>query len=75
MDIRKDIIGNIPQIGDIIAFNPPAYKGLVFGEVLSFSKVGLPEINAKNNDVFYYGRNIAGRYSPKTGFVIAKSND
>ena len=75
MDIRKDIIGNIPQIGDIIAFNQPAYKGLVFGEVLSFSKVGLPEINAKNNDVFYYGRNIAGRYSPKTGFVIAKSND
>ena len=75
MDIRKDILGREPKVGDIIAFNPPAYKGLVFGEVLSFSKVGLPEINAKNNDVFYYGRNIAGRYSPKTGFVIAKSND
>ena len=55
MHIRKDILGREPKVGDVIAFNPPAYKGLVFGEVLSFSKVGLPEINAKNNDVFYYG--------------------
>ena len=72
MDIRKDILGNIPQIGDIIAFNPPAYKGLVFGEVLSFSKVGLPEIDARERDIFYFGRNLAGRYSPKTGFAVIK---
>ena len=39
MDIRKDILGREPKVGDVIAFNPPAYKGLVFGEVLSFSKV------------------------------------
>ena len=75
MDIRKDILGREPKVGDIIAFNPPVYKGLVFGEVLSFSKVGLPEIDARERDIFYFGRNLAGRYSPKTGFVIAKSND
>ena len=75
MDVRKDILGNIPKIGDTIVFNPPAYKGLVFGEVLSFSGVGLPEIDGKNNDRLYYGRNRYGRYAPKTGFVIAKKND
>lgn len=72
MVIRKDITGNTPQIGDTIVFNPPAYKGLVFGEILSFSKVGLPEIDAREQDIFYFGRNLAGRYSPKTGFAIIK---
>lgn len=68
MDIRKDIIGNVPQIGDTIAFNPPAYKGLVFGKILSFSKSGLPEVCGDN----YYAKNISGGYSPKTGFAIIK---
>ena len=72
MDIRKDIIGNIPQIGDLIVFNPPAYKGLVYGRVCSFSKAGLPEINARDKDIFYFGRNKDGNYSPKTGFAIIK---
>ena len=72
MDIRKDILGREPKVGDVIAFNPPAYKGLVFGEVLSFSKAGLPEVNAGERDIFYFGRNLAGRYSPKTGFAVIK---
>ena len=63
MDIRKDILGNIPKIGDTIAFNKPSYKGLSHGIVLSFSKAGLPEMNVDN------------KYSPKTGFIIAKAND
>ena len=78
MEIRKDMLGREPNIGDTIAFNPPKYKGLVFGEVSSFSKAGLPEIDVENGDHFYFEsilyfrRTLDGKYSPKTGFVIAK---
>ena len=75
MDIRKDIVGNTPKVGDTIAFNPPRYKGLIFGKVVSFSKVGLPEIDAKEKDILYFGRNLDGRYSPKTGFVVIKDSE
>ena len=72
MEVRKDILGNVPKIGDIIVFNPPAYKGLAYGKVLSFSKVGLPQIDGKENDLLYFGRDKDGLYTPKTGFVCIK---
>lgn len=62
MEKRKDIMGNTPEIGDTIAFNPPYYKGLKKAKVIGFSKAGLPIIS-KGND------------SPKTGFVIVKSGN
>ncbi len=76
MDIRKDILGNIPKIGDTIAFNKPSYKGLSHGIVLSFSKAGLPEMNVDHIDsIKRYAKTIDNKYSPKTGFIIAKAND
>ena len=73
MDIRKDIIGNIPQIGDTIAFNRPSYKGLSYGIVLSFSKAGLPEMNVDHIDsIGRYSKTIENKYSPKTGFAVIK---
>ena len=65
MDIRKDIIGNIPKIGDTIAFNPPYYKGLVWGECVQFTSVGLPILKMEEDDDDYF-------MTPKTGFVIIK---
>lgn len=61
---QKDILGNIPEIGDIIAYNPPRYKGLVYGECVGFTSSGLPEIMRKNNP--------ESIYAPRTGFVIVK---
>ena len=75
MKIKKDILGNTPQIGDTIAFNPSHYKGLLTGEVLGFTSSGSPEINPKN--VYPHMQHIGdanknGMYTPKTGFVIVK---
>jgi hypothetical protein len=33
----NDIFGCPLQIGDVVAFNPPAYKGLVKGKVVGFT--------------------------------------
>lgn len=39
--IVKDIIGNVLNIGDMVAFNPPYYKGLKTGMVTSFTPKGV----------------------------------
>ena len=74
MEIRKDILGKTPKIGDTAAWNPVDSKGLVYGTIVDFRKQsGLPMIRL--NDSFpdsYYGT-WAGEcnvYVPKTGFVI-----
>ena len=72
MDIRKDIIGNIPQIGDTIAFNPPRYSGLRFGDILGFSDSGLPKVCGIMARIQLCSLNKDNTYSPKTGFAIIK---
>ena len=72
MEIRKDVMGIIPKIGDIIAFTPPRYRNgqLYVGEVVSFTKTGLPEVIPTE----YIGQiNNSGGYSPKKGFVVCNS--
>ena len=34
----KDIFDNELDIGDVVAFNPPQYKGLVKGQILRFGE-------------------------------------
>lgn len=36
----KDKLGQELVIGDTVVFNPPVYKGLVFGRVASFTPKG-----------------------------------
>lgn len=78
MEIRTDLLGRTPMIGDIVAWNPPHYKGLVFGQVIDFKKgSNLPMVRI--DDQFksrYIGQDCGvfeGNkvYVPKTGFVIA----
>lgn len=33
----KDLFGVELQVGDIVAFNPPKYKGLVKGKIVKFT--------------------------------------
>lgn len=70
MEIRKDIVGNIPKIGDLIAFNPPSYKGLILGTVNGFSSTGLPKLSF--NEKSWWKR---PNYTPKTGFVVVNSSN
>ena len=72
--IRKDILGKLPGINDTIVFNPAAYKGLAYGKVVGFTRVGLPilELDKKFANTYIGQRNKDGTYSPKTGFVIVK---
>lgn len=77
MEIQKDILGNIPKVGDTIVFNPPKYKGLLSGEITSFTKSGLPKIEKINGNVTFnwslkYAIERDGFYSVKTGFAIIK---
>lgn len=74
-EIRKDILGVVPQIGDTIVFNPPHYKGLVYGTCVGFSKVGLPLVDVHNPKQTYIGNKTDGFYSPKTGFTVSKVNN
>ena len=64
MDIRKDILGRKPKIGDIIVYNPPYYKGIIKGFIVSFTKSGLPILNTMNSGI-----------TPKTGFAIVDYGD
>lgn len=36
----KDKLGQELVIGDTVVFNPPVYKGLVFGKIVSFTPKG-----------------------------------
>ena len=36
----KDMFGHKLFVGDEVAFNPPAYKGLVIGRIISFTPQG-----------------------------------
>lgn len=74
--IQTDIFGITPEVGDIIIYNSPKYKGLVVGKCVGFSTSGLPELDIdKNIYGGYLGqRNNSGYYTPKTGFVVHKLN-
>jgi len=70
MEIKKDILGRTPEVGDVIGFNPARYKGIILRECKGFSKAGLPEVETGEN---YIGqRNDSGYYTPKTDFIIIK---
>lgn len=69
-EIRKGECGNTPKIGDMIAFNPPRYKGLIIAEVVAFSDSGLPRVKGDCPNNFYMALNNDGTYTPKTGFVV-----
>ena len=69
-EIRKDIFGITPELGDLIAFNPAKYKGLVAGECVDYTSVGLPVVML--TDTKYSGYNSKGTIVPKTGFVVRK---
>ena len=40
VEIMKDIVGNLINVGDTVAYNPPHYKGLKTGTVTSFTPKG-----------------------------------
>lgn len=46
----KDILHQEIQVGDIVAFNPPVYKGLVYGYVI--------RLTPKGATMKYFERNI-----------------
>ena len=71
-EIRKDVFGVIPEIGDLIAFNTANHKGLIVSECKGFSSSGLPEVEFIEGMRGSY--NLSGYYSPKTGFVVHKIN-
>lgn len=84
-EIQKDIFGIIPEAGDIIVYNPPKYKGLVYGICVGFSSSsGLPIIliNEKFKGRYlgeeYYNKwsrsikYIPDCYTPKSEFIISR---
>lgn len=71
-EIRKDLFGVTPKIGDIIVFNPVRYKGLVYGPCKGFMSSGLPKVDI--SDTVMAGlKTEEGFYTPKTGFVVKKT--
>ena len=67
-EIRKDVFGVIPELGDLIAFNPARYKGLVVGECVDYTSVGLPVVMLTD----IYNSDDKGTVTPKTGFIVRK---
>ncbi|HMT01951.1 MAG TPA: hypothetical protein PKD00_01345 [Burkholderiales bacterium] len=70
--IKQDMLGKTPAIGDYIGFNPPWYKGLVYGTCIGFTRAGLPKINniSDSRNTMQHRLNKEGYYTPKTGFFI-----
>lgn len=71
-NIRQDLLGNTPNIGDLIGFTPPRNSGLTYGTCIGFTRVGLPKVNNLNNGSNYLKRLVInqGYYAPKTGFFV-----
>lgn len=81
MEVRKDILGQTPEIGDTIIFNPPRYKGLVHGTCIGFKQgSGLPMVTDLSSMHHYWDSTVIDglevRYAtPKTGFVAFKPTE
>ena len=72
MKIKTDIFNNVPKVGDIIVYNPPKYKGLVYGTCIGFTEAGCPKLDNLNK-IHYYDKNEyirKGFLSVKSDFVI-----
>lgn len=74
MEVNKDIFDNIPEVGDIIVFNPPKYKGINYGTCIGFTNAGCPKIGNLNWEHYRINYEIKekGFYSVKTSFIIKK---
>lgn len=72
MNKQNDIFNNVPEIGDIIVYNPPKYKGLIYGTCVGFASSGLPKIEIDETifDFWLGCSNSDNTYTPKTGFII-----
>lgn len=35
--MRTDIFGNVLELGDVVAFNTPGYRGLILGTIVKFT--------------------------------------
>lgn len=55
-----------PKMGDIVVYNPPRRKGLKYGFVIGFTRVGLPILKENLED-----ENCL-EYAPKTGFAVVQ---
>lgn len=75
MNKITDIFGKTPKIGDTIVFNPPHYKGLVYGECKALSKVGNPRVEILSDYKGFKLDDEDGLYAPRTKFVIVNNNN
>jgi len=71
-EVRRDIFGNIPKVGDIIIFNPLRYKGLVYAECIGLTSCGGPKVIGDMLTSWPMSTHIKfdGFYSVKTNFAI-----
>ena len=74
---KEDFLGKIPEIGDMIVFNPPGYKGLINAECIGFTKAGLPKCVNFSEEFHAIQSSIKskGFYTPKTDFIALKKED
>lgn len=72
--VQNDILGETPLVGDIIIYNPPLYKGLIYGICMGYTSAGLPEVKLDEKFKNVNAGKIlnSGYYSPKTGFIVKK---
>lgn len=71
--IKRDFLGNIPQIGNIIIFASPK-KGLFCGKCVNISSTGCPEIEILDKNLHIGQRNNNGNYSVKKLFFCYSAN-
>ena len=80
---KLDKLGREPQVGSLICYNPPRYKGIVIARVIAFHKSGSP-ISVDLDDYNEYEMDMliaeesplnlqrAYGYTPRTGFVVVQ---
>ena len=80
---KLDKLGVEPQLGALICYNPPHYKGIVIARIIGFNKSGSP-ISVDLEDYPEYEMDMLTAeesplslqkgygYTPRTGFVVVK---
>lgn len=76
-EIRKDILERELNVGDIVVFNPPRYKGIIFGKVIKFTTKGIRVQYSTNygsiNNTALAGKDVVKVEGPELTVYLLKN--
>lgn len=72
----KDILNRELAVGDVVAFNPPLYKGLIIGRIVKFNpkmlRVAFKPSRGEMSETNVYSHDVAKLDGPEVTMYLLK---